>query len=240
MILISQPNLLFLKPRKVAGTSFEIALSNFTDDTSIITPITDTDEAIRTSLNFRGPQNYHMSFVEGMRTCNLGIWKELIQNRKPLKFWNHISATLVKERLGHSQWSSAFKISIVRNPYDMAISRYFFTTQTVDYSPQDFENFCVSQGTAFKQNLEQYFIGHEEIIDFYIKYESINDDILKLENQFNELKGLSDIFSRIKAKGQFRPPNAIAGEMFAQAPLAKKIITETCRFEIEKFGYESP
>lgn len=240
MILINQPNVLFLKPRKVAGTSFEIALSNFADENSVITPITDTDEAIRTSLNFRGPQNYHMSFFDGIKTCKLGIWKELIQCRKPLKFWNHISAKLVRERLGHTRWSSAFKISIVRNPYDMAISRYFFSRKTVDYSPQDFENFCVSMATAFKENLEQYFIGNEEVIDFYIKYESINDDILKLEKQFIELKGLSEIFSGIKAKGQYRPPGAIAGEIFSHAPLAQKIITESCRFEIEKFGYESP
>ena len=44
MIYLRDHNLLFLKPRKVGGTSFEIALSTFAGPRDIVTPITPSDE----------------------------------------------------------------------------------------------------------------------------------------------------------------------------------------------------
>lgn len=240
LILLHQTKLLFLKPKKVAGTSFEIALSKFADDLSVITPITEDDEMIRKNLGFCGPQNFHLSPLEVLKTGKLGIWKELLQSRKPMKYWNHISAKLAREGLGEAQWTQACKVSIVRNPFDMAVSRYFWSKRPTEYSSKDFESFCVALGNGFKENTDQYFIGDTEIIDFYIKYETIHDDILRLEEKFSELKGMGDIFSSINAKGQYRPRNASTGDIFSKAPLAKQIISDVCRFEIEKFGYQCP
>lgn len=50
MILLTDPKILFLKPRKVAGTSFEIALSAFANCNDVITPIAEEDEIIRQKL----------------------------------------------------------------------------------------------------------------------------------------------------------------------------------------------
>ena len=40
MIFLKDPNIIFLKPQKVAGTSFEIDLSKFASSSDIITPTT--------------------------------------------------------------------------------------------------------------------------------------------------------------------------------------------------------
>ena len=47
MIVLHKQELIFLKTRKVAGTSFEIALSSFADETSIVTPISPEHEEHR-------------------------------------------------------------------------------------------------------------------------------------------------------------------------------------------------
>lgn len=240
MILLTEPKILFLKPRKVAGTSFEIALSKFADQNSIMTPISAEDEITRGNLGFRGAQNYFMTPLESFMTFDSSALKDLIRRRRTKKYWNHIPSKLAKQRLGHPVWSQSFKISIVRNPYDMAVSRYFWSKKPTEYSSDDFESFCLSRRDRFQDNLEQYFIDGDEVVDFYIRYESIHQDILILEEKFTELKGLAEFFAQIKAKGQYRPRNASTSEMFSQAPNAKRLIAELCRFEIEKFGYECP
>lgn len=55
MIFLRDINVLFLKPRKVGGTSFEIALSRYAGGGDIITPISETDEITRRNLGYRGP-----------------------------------------------------------------------------------------------------------------------------------------------------------------------------------------
>ncbi len=56
MIVNHRHKFIFLKTRKTAGRSIEIALSQFCDSNDIITPITDEDERTRQEMGFRGPQ----------------------------------------------------------------------------------------------------------------------------------------------------------------------------------------
>jgi hypothetical protein len=114
MIVLHEQKLIVLKARKVGGTSFEIALSKFASEKSIITPIRATDEQIRISLGFRGPQNYHYSTQE--------LLLDNHNQKIPLKFFNHITASLAKERLGNEIWDSYKKVAIIRNPFDRMIS----------------------------------------------------------------------------------------------------------------------
>ena len=58
MILSSLNHLLFIKGRKVAGTSIEVWLSSFCGPEDIITPITPVDEKSRLRLGFKVAQNY--------------------------------------------------------------------------------------------------------------------------------------------------------------------------------------
>lgn len=243
MILLTNPKLLFLKPQKVAGTSFEIALSKFADENAILTPIVEEDEKIRLDLGFRGPQNIMISNLERLIMLFNRTHKDKRYPRS-LKFWDHISAKLVKQRLDLKVWSESYKISIIRNPYDSTISSYFYQGRgrgRIVYSPEDFENFCFKiRKNHHKRlkNIDKYFIGKHQIIDFYLRYEAIYEDIKKLENKFINLKGLADLFTQIKAKGQYRPHNITMKEIYHKSPCAQKIVAEIYHSEIKIFGYE--
>ena len=55
---LARAQFIFLKTRKTAGTSIELALSDLCGARDIITPLTETDEALR--ANGRGAQNWRL------------------------------------------------------------------------------------------------------------------------------------------------------------------------------------
>ena len=100
MITLFDSKFIFLKPRKVAGTSFEIALSSFASINSIITPISTDDELIRNQLGFLGAQNFLIPPSEIDLSKNTQFsYKKFPRFQLPLKFWNHMSAKNVKKNL---------------------------------------------------------------------------------------------------------------------------------------------
>ena len=71
MILSHDYRFIFVKPKKVAGTSLEILLSQLCGPDDIITPIARKDEATRSRLGFPGPQNYR----KRLRETNFDDWR---------------------------------------------------------------------------------------------------------------------------------------------------------------------
>lgn|GEM_PF-2132696 len=58
MILSHKHHLIFSRPRKVASTSFEMALSRFYGVQDVITPLSPSEDATRRADGFLGPQKY--------------------------------------------------------------------------------------------------------------------------------------------------------------------------------------
>jgi hypothetical protein len=67
MIISHEHKFIFLKTRKMAGTSIEIALSRFCGDEDIITPINVPDERLRETLCYRGLQNFDVLASRNVR-----------------------------------------------------------------------------------------------------------------------------------------------------------------------------
>jgi len=241
LITLFDSKFIFLKPRKVAGTSFEIALSHFASTNSIITPISAEDEITRNKLGFLGAQNFLKPQSEmNLSKSNEFIYKKFARFHLPLKFWNHMSAKNIKKNLGDLIWSNSYKISIVRNPYDIAVSMFFFENKHIEnWTSETFNQWCIQNSESFTLNQKQYLIDDQEVINFYIRFENFQEDILNLEAQFSELTGLYNLFQKIRAKASYRPQNAQTMSLFSRAPEAYKIISQACAFEIEKFSYEN-
>jgi hypothetical protein len=236
VIFLKDPKIIFIKPRKVAGTSFEIALSKFAGNDDIITPISTDDEATREKLGYQGAQNYRYSLQEFLSIPKIHIAKALYRMKRPYKFFNHISAWEARLRLGDEVWNGSIKITIVRNPCDRLVSHYFYTAKRTN-SAINFEDWCRSNPQAFAVNDEQYLIDGEDIIDFYIRYEALDEDIRALERKVPALNGLYEVFSAISAKAGIRPKSTSAEEFFEKWPSTTAPVDFFCAFEIKKFGY---
>lgn len=240
MIILHKPKIIFLKSRKVAGTSFEIALSKFANSESVITPINNDDELIRKELGFRGPQNYLQTWGEVIQGGALSFFKSFILRRRPRSFYNHISAEEVRARVEDCVWKEYKKVSMIRNPFDYAVSSYFHAKNAGNIVNSSFERFCLDNSHLFGMNNRLYKIDGDDIIDYYIRYESLESDIKQLEKEEPLLSGLNEVFTSIKAKGGYRPGTATTQEMFKDAPKACELIKILCSDEIKRFNFKVP
>jgi hypothetical protein len=241
MIVSHKHKIIFIKPRKVAGTSFEIALSKYLDDKDIITPISRVDEEDRADLGFQGPSNFNFGFVklftkEANKPLSFSRWD------LPLKFYNHIPAAMAKRRLDASVWRDYRKVSIVRNPWDRAISIFFWkNTKPKKNMKPDIKNFTSyfrDNPELLKINYPNYMIKGNDVIDTYIRFENFEQDILALEKQVPSLAGLWDIFSQINAKSDTRDPSrSTPAQIFASHPAVNEQVEKLNAWEINRFSY---
>ncbi|WP_343080009.1 sulfotransferase family 2 domain-containing protein [Ostreiculturibacter nitratireducens] len=237
MIFLKQHKIVFLKAQKVAGTSFEIALSKYAGDEDIITAIYGKDEALRKSLGFRSAQNAEYSLSEILSSHKLEYLRRRLKGKRLYKYRNHMSAEEAFKKLGREVWDSSVKVSIVRNPYDFVVSNYFWRTKGKKTRPE-FSEWFYNNPHLINNNYAQYFIDGKDVIDFYIRFENFEVDIPALERQVESLSGLYETFASINAKGNIRPAGSSSKEFFRGHDDIVKVISEKNRYIIDKFGYE--
>lgn len=223
MIISHQRKFIFIKTRKTAGTSLEIGLSKYCGPNDIITPITAEDESIRSQLGFRGPQNTAIPQAKGHVP---GLVKTLI--RGPRRFYNHMPASEIIQALGNEIWSDYFTFTIEREPYDKAISGYYWRTQ----QPRPtIEDHLSKVPAGLLSNWQQYTINDTVVVDFVIRFDHLHHDLAII----SERLGLGDI-EMPRAKGQYRKDRSHYSQVLT--PCARKRIEVVCAKEIRHFGFE--
>ena len=204
MILSHRHRLIFLKSRKTAGTSFEIALSKYVGQDEIITPVVAEDETIRRSIGGRGPQNYHYRWSEFLKRKDWPrLSRALLRRERPKKFFNHIAAKAVRHRVGEAVWQDYLKVSLVRNPWDMVIS-WFFWDRGREADLAKLTEWALSRADALNMNRQFYHIDNRPVVDHFLRYEHLEPDMEHLEARIPALAGLQQRFRGIRAKGGIR------------------------------------
>ena len=213
MIVCHPLKIIFVKTKKVAGTSFEIALSNYCGDNCIITPI--AEEKYREDLGIRGSQNYSEN-----------------------NFVNHTPAHSIKQKLPREIWNSYKKISICRNPYDTVASNFFYTSgKKIHRDPKlklndIFNRDHVRRGlNIVSGNLG---IAPYNLIDTFVRYEHFEEDIEKLN-----IPGFYDLFKTISAKSEYRNKNYDLNYFKENFDYFVTDIKEQSEKYMQLFGYEN-
>ncbi|WP_264213474.1 hypothetical protein [Leisingera thetidis] len=221
MIICHPLKLIFIKTKKVGGTSFEIALSSFCDETSVITPISPDDEKTRADLGYPGAQNHEQqAWPDGTETAAL--------------FFNHIPAAQAKASIPQDIWDSYTKVTIWRDPYDAIISRYYW--EKADVAGIPFGKFVREFKGMLTENCRIAPLEGPDAMDVYLRYEHLEDDIAALG-----IDGLWERFCGLRAKGAFRPRSgADPDTLYTRHPGAADTVAEQCAAEIRKFGYTRP
>ena len=127
MIYSTKHGFVFIKGRKVAGTSLEIALSARCGPDDIITPITFEDELMRYEQYGALPRNFA---IDPEKECayldNIRSGTKASFSRKNCKFWNHMPASDICELLGQHTFRKVLKFVIERHPYEKVVSQAFW------------------------------------------------------------------------------------------------------------------
>lgn len=224
MIVNHKYKFIFLKTRKTAGTSIEIALSKFCGANDIITPISAEDEAKRRDLGFRGPQNYRIP------TCfySKRDWLKLVKNRKRKQFFNHMEASSIENHVSEEIWQTYFKFCFERNPFDKAVSLYYWSTHEPRPQIADYLN---SVPIGLLSNWNNYTMDDRVVVDFIGNYENLDNDLETITDKL----GLPEKLSLPRAKGNYRKNRAHYSTVLNNSVRARVEIV--CAKEIAAFKY---
>lgn len=201
MIISHKHKFIFIKTRKTAGSSIELALSRYCGENDVITPIGEKSERLR-SQEGCGPQNWRKIFNplpdirQELKSRPSPVFRGRFIGDHPLlksvppqlfrlsasatkfilghKYYNHMAAEIIKKRIGSDIWNSYFKFCFERNPWDKTVSHFNFRRVTMNQT-DSFEKY-LEEG-FFCNDLALYSLGGSIAVDQIGRFERLKEDL---------------------------------------------------------------
>jgi hypothetical protein len=231
MLISHRYKFIYLKTKKTGGTSIEAYFERFCRPNPNIEITHYCDEFVGDSgiVGYRG------------------------ENRKGKTWYNHMTAMQIRKLIGESTWKNYFKFSVVRNPWQKAVSGYAFHLHRLDpagktYHPTlkdrlkfpahntgqlKFLNWLKSGKLPIDRNI--YAPKSKLCTDGIIRYEHLERDMQKICQILN-IPWAPDKLPTYKSG--LRDPSMRAHLLFKKP--ADSIVREKYKFEIAQFGYTGP
>lgn len=239
MIVCHSHRFIFIKTRKTAGSSAEIALSRACGEEDTVTPLSAErgEEELRRAEGGFGPAN-HRKPIGAHR--GLKEWRRLLLRGQRAAYGPHLTAPEVRDLFGAKVWENYLKVSVERNPWDRALSRYWWQRERweeqgrTDFPPlSDYLAWLERYKPHWLSNWGHYTIGDEVAVDRMLFYEDLESGLIVLGEEL----GLGDLFRlpEKRAKGGFRRDHRAYGEVLSDDD--RERIERLCRREIAAFGY---
>jgi len=258
MIISHRHRFLFIKTEKTAGTSIELALARVCGPEDVITAVVHpADRALQRSLGpgYRGQQN---DLVPWRFLDALDVARGLKSLRRP-RFTNHMAAVDIRRFVPREVWDGYYKFCVERNPWDKAVSLYFWWRELEAQFRRDPVAFRRELGAAargvewmiahhpvgdmtlsqfvqsgrgnFVKGYDLYTIDGEVVVDRILRFERLTDDLGDVARQLGiELPALP------RAKGGIRKPGLHYRDQLDDADRTK--IARVFAREIALLGYE--
>jgi len=103
---------IFLRPRKMAGTSLQIALSRFCGEEDLMSRLRFEESEQLMKCHYRYPVRDRMAVVKKNG------------EKSEVELGPHVSAREIRKCVGDDVFRPFLKISVTRNPYDRMVSLY--------------------------------------------------------------------------------------------------------------------
>lgn len=162
MIASHAHRFVFIKTRKTAGTSLEIALSRHCGPSDVVTRISPEDEVLRAAAGGVGPQN---------------------DDTTPSSY-AHMGARRVIQVIGREAWDDYFTFAVERNPYDVVASSYRFSARKPSFT-KTFAEFVRTPRRLDRLALNErlYRVGGRIVVDQVYRYEELPAAIADLSSR---------------------------------------------------------
>ena len=241
MIISYRHNFIFIKTKKTAGTSLEIALSTHCGPEDLVTPLGNVEEIERQKWwpglfprNFTTDKNLEANFRDaigtGDRKTVRDAYNRIRSSASGFVSSRHSGARAARKISGEEFFNKAYKFTIERHPYDKAVSLAWFELSRRG-------NFDTQLTSVLKskryRNYDQYTIDGKPVVDFIMRYENLAEDLAAIEKR---LGGLALAERLPRSNSRQRKDRRPAHEILSDAQ--KAVVRETCREEFELLGYE--
>ena len=227
MILSHKYRFIFIKTAKTAGTSIEVFLSRHCGPQDIVTPIVPP-------LERHQPRNYE-GFINPI--------PEILERPGKLfsvlhhtmtsctKFYNHMPAREVKNRVPAKVWNGYFKFCVERNPWDKVLSHYHMHAAR-EGGALSFDEYLARGRLPINHFRYTDRSGTKIIVARVLRYEKL---LAELSDVFSQLKIPFDGTLGVAAKSEYRTDRRPYQEVFNKEQ--RKIVEKAFAKEIELHGY---
>lgn len=255
MIISHKHKFIFLHCRKVAGSSITSLLNPYLGPNDIqvgawIESIKSGGRynklAIHNSfINKDGRKKFTKNFLKSFAQRRWPQFSQMVNQSAKAAYRSELSGNLTHAtasqlmKFAPSAWKDYYKFCFVRNPYEQAVSDYFwrnrarydisfveFMRRKLDPHRPDLEGLVPTPVT----NWEIYTINDEIVVDFIGRYENLTEDLSKIGENLSlnlDLSLLSNSKSGYR-KGDYR-------KIYSEE--AKELVEKVYRKEIEYFQY---
>lgn len=203
-----------------------------------MTPLTNPEEKQKKELGYICAQNYTVP----MREYNISNIYNFLRGKKNVKFYNHMPAHEICGKTDQATWDSYFKFSIVRNPFDYAVSKYYWQNRKQNPSKDGFRRWLLSNPPPPRLLVNRAIthINGMPAVDFMVRFEHFDTDIKEVAARTGLPPTLYEEFRNIGAKGGLRPKKATAKEMFDGFTEGIEYIHKSFADDIRDYGYQTP
>lgn len=170
MIVSYKWRFIYIRTHKTASKNMETALAMHCGDEDIVTPrgpVTPDNPA----RNYQGLFNPFVDILlESVRPKT--VFRRLFRG---MRFYNHMTAGQIRRRIGDNTWNEFFKFCFERNPWDKAVSHYWYRKKNPRKPPiGSFEEYVESRRCPVDYPL--YTRNGELAVDFVGRYENLESD----------------------------------------------------------------
>ena len=155
MIISHSRKFVFLKNRKVGGTSMEFFLSKYCSGEDVVTPIGEEAKFL--------PQSLQAEFGREIR----------FQNYR--SFFNHYSGVKARDMLGHDLWAQYYTLTFERNPVSKVRSLFYFNTADVSEEGDPVADFLDTTYPGYLSDAFRYISNDGMIVDLVGNYDRLNE-----------------------------------------------------------------
>ncbi|RCV51855.1 sulfotransferase family protein [Marinitenerispora sediminis] len=224
MIVLHSQRLVFVRTRKTAGTSIEIALSRLAGRDDIVTALSPRDEDLRRVHGGCGPQNHLAPGAAPGAGKHPGPGVGVA-------WWNHMPLSLIQDRMDLSGYTT---MAVDRHPAEKVLSLYYHRHRAEPRT--SLEDFVASGEAADALNWPLYTRGGRVGVDVLIRYERLTEGLAHLSDRV----GLPRLeLGSVRAKAHFRPPGT-GRDLFT--PAARRMVEAVFgpEFALHDYTWEDP